>query len=101
MRGVQQTQVVVDLGDRADRRSRVAAGRLLIDRDGWRQAFDHVDIGLVHLPEELAGVGAEALDIASLTLGVDGVEGQTALARARDTGEHDHLVARQFDVDIS
>ena len=31
---VQQAQVVVDLGDRADRRARVAAGRFLIDRNG-------------------------------------------------------------------
>ena len=58
--GVQQAQVVVDLGDGADRRARVAAGRLLVDRDRRRQPLDHVDVGLVHLPEELAGVGAEA-----------------------------------------
>ena len=31
--GVQQPEVVVDLGDRADRRPRVAARRLLVDRD--------------------------------------------------------------------
>jgi hypothetical protein len=31
--GVQQPEVVIDLGDRADRRPRVAAGRLLVDRD--------------------------------------------------------------------
>ena len=30
---VQQAQVVVDFGDRADRRARVVAGRLLLDRD--------------------------------------------------------------------
>ena len=31
--GVEQAQVVVDLGDRADGRARVAVGRLLVDRD--------------------------------------------------------------------
>ena len=55
--GVQQAQVVVDLGDRADGGPRVAAGRLLVDRDGGRQPLDDVDVGLVHLPEELPGVG--------------------------------------------
>jgi hypothetical protein len=30
---VQEAQVVVDLGDGADRRARVARGRLLVDRD--------------------------------------------------------------------
>ena len=54
--GVEQTQVVVDLRDRADGRARVARGRLLIDGDGGRQAFDEVHVGLVHLSEELARI---------------------------------------------
>ncbi len=37
--GVQQAQVVVDLGDRADRRPRVARGALLVDRDRRRQTL--------------------------------------------------------------
>ena len=97
---VQQAQVVVDLGDRADRGPRVAAGRLLVDRDGRRQPLDDVDVGLVHLPEELAGVRAEALDVAALALGVDGVERQAALARPGQAGEHDQPVARQVDADV-
>jgi hypothetical protein len=35
--GEQQAQVVVDLGDGPDRRARVVAGRLLVDRDRGRQ----------------------------------------------------------------
>ena len=73
---VEQAQVVVDLGDGAHRRARVAAGGLLLDRDRRRQPLDVVDVGLLHLPEELAGVGGEALHVAALPLGVDGVEGQ-------------------------
>ena len=37
--GVEQAQVVVDLGDRADRRARVVRRRLLLDGDGRRQAL--------------------------------------------------------------
>ena len=81
--GEQQAQVVVDLGDRADRRTRVADCALLIDRDGRRQAVDLVDVRLLHLPEELAGVRAQALDIASLALGVDRVEGELDSCRSR------------------
>ena len=33
--GPQHPEVVDDLGDRPDRRAGVAAGRLLVDRDGW------------------------------------------------------------------
>ena len=76
----QQPQVVVDLGDRADRRTGVPRGALLVDRDRRRQAVDLVDIRLLHLAEELPGIGAQALDVAALALGVDRVEGQARLA---------------------
>ena len=77
----QQAQVVVDLGHRADGRPRVARRALLVDRDGRRQAVDLVDVRLLHLAEELAGVGAQALDVAALALGVDRVEGEAATCR--------------------
>ena len=97
---VQQPQVVVDLGDRADGRARVARRRLLVDRDRRRQALDEVDVGLVHLPEELPGVRRQRLDVAALALGVDRVERERRLARARQPGEDDQLVARQLEVDV-
>ena len=98
--GEEQAQVVVDLGDGADRRPRVAGRRLLVDGDGRGQALDEVDVGLVHLAEELAGVGAQRLDVAPLALGVDRVEGQAGLARAGQAGEHDEPLAGQLDVDV-
>ena len=96
----QQAQVVVDLGDRADGRARVARGALLVDRDGRRQPVDLVDVRLLHLAQELAGVGAQALDVAALALGVDRVEGEAALAAAGQAGDDDEPVARERDVDV-
>src|SRR5699024_1406731 len=64
--GEQQAQVVVDLGDRADGRARVAVGGLLVDRDRGREPLDQIDRGRVHLPQELPGVGRQRLDVASL-----------------------------------
>ena len=98
--GEEQPQVVVDLGDRADRRTRVRPGRLLLDRDGRRQAVDQVDVRLLHLLEELAGVGGQRFDIAPLALGVDRVEGERGLARPRQAGNDDQPVTREVDVDI-
>ena len=80
---VQQAQVVVDLGHRADRRARVARGRLLVDRDRRREPVDRVDVGLLHHLEELARVRRERLDVAALPLRVDRVERERRLARAR------------------
>ena len=78
----EHAQVVVDLGDGAHRGARVAAGRLLLDGDGGGQAADGVVERLVHLPEELPGVGGQALDVAALALGVERVEGQATTSRA-------------------
>ena len=59
----QQPQVIVDLGDRADGRARVRAGRLLFDGNRRREPVDEVDVRLLHLLEELPGVGRQRLDI--------------------------------------
>ena len=93
----EQAQVVVDLGHRADRRARVARGRLLVDRDRRREPLDRVDVGLLHQAEELARVGRERLDVAPLPLGVDRVEGKARLARAGEPGDHDQRVAGQLE----
>ena len=99
--GVEQPQVVVDLGDRADGGARVAVGGLLVDRDGRGEALDEVDVGLVHLAEELAGVGRQRLDVAPLALREDRVEREAGLARPREAGEHDEAVARDVEIDAT
>ena len=58
-----------------------------------------LDIGLLHHLEELAGIGRETLDIAALAFGIDRVEREARLARARQAGDHDQAVARQRDVE--
>jgi hypothetical protein len=96
----QEAQVVVDLGDRADRRARVVAGVLLLDRDGRREPLDDVDVGLLHQAEELARVRAQRLDVPALPLGVDRVEGERRLPTPRQPGDDRELVARDGDVDV-
>ena len=58
------------------------------------------DLGLLHQFEELPGIGREALDITTLALGIDRVEGERGFARARQAGDHDEAVARQLDIDV-
>ncbi len=98
--GEQQTQIIVDLGDRAHRRARILRGGLLLDGNGRGQALDQIDIGLAHQFQELAGVGRQRFDIAALAFGIDGVEGQGRFARSRQAGDHHQLVARNVDIDI-
>ena len=98
--GEEQAQVVVDLGDGADRRARVRAGRLLLDGDRRRQALDQIDVGLLHLLEKLPRVGRQRLDVAPLAFGVQRVEGERRLARSRQAGDDHQLVAGDVDVDF-
>ncbi len=97
---VEQAQVVGDLGHGADRGARGLRERPLLDRDGRAQPLDALDVGLRELLEKLAGVGAQRLDVPSLALRVDRVEGERRLARSAGTGEDDDLAARQADTDV-
>src|SRR5690606_27238923 len=46
---VEQSQIVVNFRRRGDRRARIVARRSLLNGDGWRQAFDAFDVGLLKL----------------------------------------------------
>ena len=96
----QKPHVIVDLGDRADRRTRVLRGRLLLDGNRRRQAVDLVDVRLAHHFEELPRIGRQALDIAPLALGIDRVEGERRLAGAGQAREDDQRVARNGQIDV-
>ena len=96
----QEPQVIVDLGDGADRRARIVRRRLLLDRDRRRQPFDQVDVGLFHQLQELPRVRRQRLDVPALALRVQRVEGERALARARQSGDDDQPVARQIEVQV-
>ena len=99
--GVEHPQEVVDLGDRADGAPRIPTAGLLLDRDRGGEAVDPVDVGLGQLSEELTGVAGKALNITALAFGVEGVEGQRALARAGDAGEADQGPLGEVERDVA
>ena len=49
---------------------------------------------------ELARIGIERFEIATLAFTENHIEGQRRLAAARDTGDYGELVARHLDIDI-
>ena len=73
---IQQTQKIVDLGNRTHRRTRILIGGLLLDRNHRTQSRNLIDIRAFHIADELAGIGRQRLHIAALTLGIDRIEGQ-------------------------
>ena len=95
--GPQKAEVVVDLGRGGDRRAGAVPAGALLDRDRRRQTVDRLDVGLLHLVEELARVRAQALHVLALALGKDRVEREAALAAAGDAGDDHEPVAGDVD----
>src|SRR5690606_23929834 len=78
----------------------IAAGGLLVNGHCGGKALDKVHVGLVHLPQELAGVGREGLHIAPLPFRVNGIKGQGRLPGSRQAGDHHQLVPGYFHIYI-
>ncbi|TKS58495.1 MAG: hypothetical protein EWM73_03519 [Nitrospira sp.] len=98
--GKKETEVVVDFRHGADRGPGVVAGALLLDGNGRREPFDRIDVGFAHLFEKLTGIGRERLDVPTLPLGIDRIEGQRRLARSAQPRDHDELVPWDRHVDV-
>ena len=97
---IQQTHIVVYLRDSAHRRARIVRSGLLIDRYRGRQSLYQVDVGLVHLPQELPCVRGERLHISALPFGKYRIEGKRRLARAAEPRKHHQLIPGYIYVDI-
>ncbi len=97
--GEEQAQIIVYLGDRADGGAGVSGGGLLLDGNGRREPLDALHVRLLHLLEELPGIGGEALHIAALPFGVDGVEGKGRFSRTGDAGDDHQPVAGDLHVE--
>ena len=100
-RGPEQAEIVVNFSDGANSGTGGARRCLLLDGDSGAEAVDGVNVGALHLVEELAGVGGEGFDVAALALGIDRVEGEGAFAGARQAGDHGERVARDRDGDVA
>ena len=98
--GVEKIEVAGDVGHGADGGARVVGDGLLLDGDDGRQAVHEIHVGLGHLRDEALGVGGERLHVTPLAFGIDGVEGEAGFARARQSGDHNQLVARNLHADV-
>ena len=98
--GEQQVQIARHVGHRPDRRARVGADGLLLDRDHGREPEHEIDIGLRDLRDEPLREARQRLHVPPLAFGVDGVEREARLAGTRESGDDDELVARNLDRDV-
>ncbi len=98
--GPEQAHEVVDLGRGGDGRAGIAGAVFLPDGDGGRDAVDVVHRRFLHALEELAGIGRKRFDVAPLAFGVDGVERERRLARARDARDDGEFVVRNGEREV-
>ena len=98
--GKQQAQVVMNFGDCAHSGAWVVAGGFLLNRDGGRETFNQIDIGLVHQLQKLTRVGRQTFDITALTFGIQGVKGQAGFARTAQARNDHQLVAGNVQVNV-
>ena len=98
--GEEDAQKVVDLRHRAHGGTGIARGALLFQRDGRGKALDLLHVRLVHLGQELPGIGRKGFHIAALALGIDDIEGQGGLAGTGGPADHHQLVAGDVQADV-
>ncbi len=96
--GEQEPQVVVDLGGGGHGAAGAARRGALLDAHGRGQPRDRVHVGAWQPVEELLRVRAHRLHVAPLPLGVERVERQRGLPRARHAGDHRQRTARNVQV---
>ena len=51
---IEQTEIIIDLGYRSNRRTWISIGRFLVDRDCRRKPLDLLYVWFFHLPQELS-----------------------------------------------
>jgi hypothetical protein len=73
----------------------------LLDGDGGRDAFNGIDIRLVHTVEKLPHLGREGLDIAALALGVERVESERGFAGAGRAGDDGEFAEGDLEIEIA
>ena len=92
--GVEQAQEVINLRDRAHRGTRVLVDGLLFDGNHRVEAGNLINVGMLHVADEMTGVRGVGLHIAALSLGVDGVKRQRRLATPAQSGDDHQLLLR-------
>ena len=96
----QQAQVVVNFCYGSYGRAWIFARGFLVDGDSRGQTVNIVHIGLLHLSEKHPCIRGQALHIATLSLGIDGIKGERGLTRARKPCHHHQFVAWNLHINI-
>jgi len=92
-------EVVAQFGHGTDGRTRGPHGVALLDSDGGANVFDLVHPWPGQGFEKLAYIGAEGLDVAPLTFGMEHLEEERRFTCPAEPRDHDEFTRRQFEIE--
>ena len=98
--GEEQPEKMINFRHRRDGRFSAATRDALLNRDARRQTGDKIDIGLFELLDKLPGIRRHAVEETSLSFRKQNVERERRFPRAAQAGNNNHLIARNFYVDV-
>ena len=96
----QKAQIVIDFRHRTHRRAGILGGGLLVNGNSGRQTFNGIHIGLIHLSQELAGVGGQTFHIAALSFRVNRIKCEAGLAGTGKSRKHNQFISGNGQIDI-
>ena len=96
----QKPKIIINFCHRSYSRTRIAAGRLLVNRNRWTKSFNRINIRLVHRPQKLTRIRIQALHITTLTLGVNRIKCQAGFPRPTKPSNHHQLISRNLNIYI-
>ena len=98
--GPQKAKIIIYFRNRTHGGTGIFGSSLLVNGDSGRQALDGIHIRLVHLAQELPGIGGQAFHIPPLTFGINGVESQAGFSGAGQAGEYHQFVSGDGQVNV-
>ena len=90
---------IAEFGDGADGGARGFNRVGLLNRDRRANVLDRIDFRAIHQLHELARVGGECLDVASLAFGVQRLKHERGFARATKPGDDGKLANGQVEIE--
>ena len=89
---IEKTKIVVNLRNRPYCGTRISVCRFLVNGNGRRKTFYTLHVRLLHLSQELPGIGGKGLHIASLSLCVNSIKSKRGFAGTAQSCKNYKLV---------
>ena len=96
----EHTEVVLQIGHRADGGARIHRDRFLFNRNDRRQPINEIDIGFFELCDKAFGVSGHRLQESTLSFSVDGIKRQRGFTGTANPCDNDEFVSWDLNFNV-